>query len=607
MCGIAGYIGPDSLPPARVAQCLALMRRRGPDAQADYRHSRDGRHVALLHSRLSIIDLAEHSNQPFTSGKHVLAYNGELYNYVELRERLARAGAQFRTASDTEVLLQALASGGASALADCEGMWAFAYYNEDTGELLLSRDRFGEKPLYLYREDGALYFGSEIKFIAALRGGALRPNLNTLRRYLVNGYKAIYKSTDTFHEGVSELPTGSVLRIGAGGEQHIRYWTPTFEQDESLTFDQAVEQARAALIDSVRLRLRADVPIAFCMSGGIDSNSLISIARRTFGYDVHGFTILNTDSRYDEREMLDVSVRELGIKHTGVALEPTSFLPRLRELVGYHDAPVYTISYYVHWLLMKAVHDGGYRIAVSGTGADELFTGYYDHHNLYLAQVRGDAALHATSLANWQRWIAPIVRNPFLSDPDVFVNSPDLREHIYLDAEKFSGYLQEPWREAFSERRYSGDNLRNRMANELFHESVPVILHEDDLNAMYHSVENRSPFLDSRLFGMTTRIPSRHLVRDGMAKAVLRAAMRGIVPDAILDNRRKVGFNAPVLELLNPGDPLVRQDVLADSPIYDIVRREHIQALISQPTLPNSASKFLFNFLCAKFFLEGAR
>jgi asparagine synthase (glutamine-hydrolysing) len=606
MCGIAGYFGTALIPEERASACLALMQRRGPNAAGSYRHcGPTGRNVLLLHTRLSIIDLDAHANQPFAIDDHVLAYNGELYNYLELRAQLERVGCTFRTASDTEVLLQGLAAQGAAVLERCEGMWAFAKYEERTGTLLLSRDRFGEKPLYLYADGDGVYFGSEVKFIAALLGRRIEPNLDHLFRYLVNGYKSLYKTVETFHRGVRELTAGTWLEIGAGGAtREQRYWQPRFEQDSDLGFDQAVEEVRAALIESMRLRLRADVPIAFCMSGGIDSNTLISIARRTFGYDVHGFTILNTDSRYDEREMLDLSVRELGIRHTGVTLDSKNFLERLGELVAHHDAPVYTISYYVHWLLMRAVAESGYRISVSGTAADELFTGYYDHHNLYLAAVRGDTALHSMSLVNWRRWVAPVVRNPFLADPEVFVRNPGLREHIFLDAEGFAGYLHRPWSEQFSEQRYSSDNLRNRMANELFHESVPVILHEDDLNAMYHSIENRSPFLDSNLFAVTTRIPTRHLVRDGMAKAVLRAAARGIVPDAILDNRRKVGFNAPVLELLDTKNPAVRDAVLSDSPIYQHVRRERVAALLDQSTLPNSASKFLFNFLCARFFLE---
>ena len=147
------------------------------------------------------------------------------------------------------------------------------------------------------------------------------------------------------------------------------------------------------------------------MSGGIDSNALIGIAKRVCDYDVHGFTILSQDERYDEKDIVEQSVRELGIRHTSVTVTPRDFLPRLRELVRYHDAPVFTITYYVQWLLMQQVHAHGYKISISGTGADELFTGYYDHHLMHLAEVHG-TPLHAPTLAAWRQHVQPIVRNP---------------------------------------------------------------------------------------------------------------------------------------------------------------------------------------------------
>jgi asparagine synthase (glutamine-hydrolysing) len=606
MCGIAGYFGPKTISDERVKACLARMEHRGPDAEGVYRRSApSGRNVCLLHSRLSIIDLDESANQPMAEDGRVLVLNGELYNYLELRAEFERAGRQFRTQSDTEVLLATLSDRDTAGLQRCEGMWAFAYYTEGDGTLVLSRDRFGEKPLYLLHHNRGLYFGSEIKFILALLGEPLRVNSSQIRRYLVNGYKSLYKTRETFFEGLEELPAGTALRVDMHGvEKTVRYWLPRFEQQEDMTWNDAVSGTRDALLESVRLRLRADVPIAFCLSGGIDSNALAAIAKRCFGYEAHGFTIVNTDSRYEEREMVECSVRELGLRHTEVALDSRDFLSRLRELVRHHDAPVYTISYYVHWLLMEEVHRAGYRIAVSGTGADELFSGYYDHHNLYLAMMRQDPSRRARALEDWRTHIQPIVRNPHLQNPDVFLDNPGFRDHIYLDAERFSGYLTKPWREEFAETAYTADLLRNRMANELFHESVPVILHEDDHNAMYYSIENRSPFLDSRLFEFCNRIPTRHLIKDGKAKAVLREAMRQIVPDAVLDNRRKVGFNAPLLELLDARDSAVQAIVLEDSPIFDYVRRDAIRPLLAKASLSNSESKFLFYFLCSKFFLE---
>src|SRR5258706_1433690 len=613
MCGIAGYIGGEEIGRERLDRCLGLMRRRGPDHAAMFHHSRAGRNAYRLHSRLGIIDLDERGNQPFRMGPRALVYNGELYNYTELKRELAARGRRFATESDTEVLLACLAEFGWRGLDKGEGMWAFGLYNSDDGSLLLGRDRFGEKPLFLYRERGGLYFASEVKCIAALLGRRLEIDFDHLYRYLGNGYKSLYKACPqpgpgngyAFFQGLEELAPGTVLCLDAlGREERRRYWEPEIRRDDSMSYADAVAGAHERLIESVKLRLRADVPLAFCMSGGVDSNALISIAKNIFGYDVHGFTIANSDARYEEQELVEHAVAELGIRHTTIPVDTGGILAKLRELVRYHDAPVYTITYFAHWLLMEAIAERGYRISVSGTGADELFTGYFDHHLAYLYEVHGDADLYPAARRAWMEKIRPIVRNPYLSDPDAFIANPALRDHIFLNADGFGRYLKTDWSEPFTETRYTDSLLRNRMLNEIFHEAGPVILPEDDWNAMYFSIENRSPFLDRRLFEFCHRIPTRHLIRDGYAKAVLRDAVRGIAPEKIIANPRKVGFNAPIFSFLDVGDPEVRSALLDRSPSSDHVRREMLERLIAKPDLPNSESKFLFYFLTGKMFLE---
>jgi asparagine synthase (glutamine-hydrolysing) len=605
MCGIAGFFGTAEIPQARVEVCLGLMSRRGPDAAGWKRFKGPtARNCLLLHTRLSIIDLEERSNQPFRRERKWAAFNGELYNYVELGDALRSEGSAFRTRSDTEVFLAAIDRYGWDALDRAEGMWALAIYDEADGSLALSRDRFGEKPLYVVRGPEGVYFGSEPKFLFALMGRRLPVDREQLARYLVNGYKSIYKTRASFFHGLDEVQPATLLRLDADGhETEHRYWTPAFVPREQMSYEEAVAGVRERLTESVRLRLRSDVPLAFLLSGGVDSNALAGIAKRVCGYDVHGFTIVNEDERYDEREIVDRAVAELGIRHTPVHIPRTGFLERLRELVRYHDAPVFTITYYVQWLLMEEVHRAGYKISISGTGADEMLTGYYDHHLMHLAEVKGTPA-YAPTLAAWREHVKPVVRNPYLSNPDLFVEDSSFRDHIFLGNEGFAEYLTQPFAEPFSEEQYATSLLRNRMLNEMFHESVRVILHEDDLNAMYFSIENRSPFLDRRLFEFCYSIPNRWLIRDGFNKAVLRDAMRGIAAAAAMEKRQKVGFNAPVHAFLDADDPGVRAELLADSPVFDVIRRDRIDTLLGKRGLPNSESKFLFYFVNTKLFLE---
>jgi asparagine synthase (glutamine-hydrolysing) len=584
------------------------MHRRGPDHAGAVTHDLGrGRVAQLLSTRLDVIDLTERANQPLRVGSRTIVYNGELYKYRELRSELEREGECFASESDTEVLVRAFAHCGETVLDRCEGMWAFALHDADDGSVTLCRDRFGEKPLWIHRGPDGIVFASEPKALFALLGRALEPDLDQVRRYLVTGYRTLWTTDDrSFFSGVELLPAASLLRIEPDGrESQRRYWAPTFDPDEEMSYDEAVMGVRERVLRSVELRLRADVPVAFCMSGGVDSTSLIAAAKTVCGYDVHGFTVVNEDARYDEREAVAATVEGLGLRHTQVPLQRERFLPRMRDLVRYHDAPVATISYYVHWRLMEGIANGGYRVSVSGTAADELLTGYYDHHLAYLAQVRALPDLHAASVAAWEREIRPLVRNPHLGDPELFVRDPGFRGHIVLDADVFAEFLADRYRpEPFRECAYADDLLRSRMLNELMHETVPVILQEDDLNSMYWSVENRSPYLDRPLAEFAYRIPTRYLVRDGRAKAVLRDAMRGIAPDHVLDEPRKVGFNAPIEALLDLDDPGVRAELLADSPIFDVVRRERIAELLDERNLPNSRSKFLFSFVSSKLFLE---
>jgi len=214
LCGIVGYYGIKTIPERQLNNCLDLMHRRGPDNAAYHSSKKANRNLYLLHTRLSIIDLDERAHQPFHFNGKTLILNGEIYNYLEIKQQLESKGYHFNTTSDTEVVIKAFDCFGIEEALDAmEGMWAFALYDEHQQRLDLSRDRFGEKPLYLYRDETGLYFGSEVKFIAALLGRKLEINYNHLYRYLVNGYKALYKTEETFFKGIVELNPGTLLSI----------------------------------------------------------------------------------------------------------------------------------------------------------------------------------------------------------------------------------------------------------------------------------------------------------------------------------------------------------------------------------------------------------
>lgn len=598
MCGIAGYFGTRPPDECRIQTCLSLMARRGPDALGTAREvTRSGRQAILFHSRLAIIDRRDCANQPMRRGRQLLTVNGQLFNYHELRSELAQAGATFATESDTEVLLEQLSRKGLDGLDVCEGMWAFSLYDV-SGILTLCRDRFGEKPLYVFHASHGVYWGSEIKYIRSLAIESINPDLEHVRLFIAEGYKAVCGRSRTFWNQVVELPAGTAWTYqDAPQPTSTRYWNPSFDQDESMSLDDAVEGVRHRLDDSVRMRLRADVPIAFCMSSGVDSNALIGLARKKLGQDVHGFTISTSDPRYEEVGLARRCADQIGIRHTAVPCETSGFLDGLAALVQQHDAPVLTVSYYLHWLVMRAMATDGYRVSISGTGADELLTGYYEHHNLWLDEP-ADAPELATRHAAWETHIRPQLRNNAMKYNKA---SPARVARALAD-----GYLIDSQGLHQTGGNYTASPVRNRMLNELFLQVVPPILHEDDLNAMYYSVENRSPFLDRRLTEFCFRIPTRHLIQDAYAKYPLRKAMSGLVPDFILWNRRKVGFNGSTREFINTHSPAVVATILDSPAIFEIVRRDAVERLLGVENHTDDENKLLFSIISAQSFLQSA-
>lgn len=603
MCGIAGAVGARPIPPDRILRTLGLMRNRGPDQQ-DHKSATLGDGVVdMLFARLSIIDPGPQSDQPFERDGVVLTFNGEIYNYLELRRELEGLGHRFRTASDTEVLLVAWLQWGVDCLDRLEGMWAFALFDRKAERLVLSRDRFGEKPLHIWEKDGVFFYGSEVKLVASLASVAPKPDLEQLRRYLVLGYKSLYKAPNGWFKGVRELPAASYMIIDRKGRSEpVRYWSVS-HAPVAMTEAQALEGATARLEEAVRLRIRADVPIAFCMSGGIDSTTIAGIAAKRFGQTIHTFSILDDDERYDEADNIKAQVEFLGCENISVRTSTEGFLDRLAVQVAYHDGPVATLTYYLHEFLSEQIHACGYRVAISGTAADEIFSGYYDHYAFWLAAMSGCRDF-TRLLEDWRGSYGAFVQNPLLRDPLVFARRPEERGHIYLNQNVFNGFMTEPVTEPFEETAFTDDLLRNRMLNELLHEATPVILKEDDLNSMRWSLENRSPYLDRCLVEFMNTVPSRYLIKDGYAKWLLRAAGAGVVADQVRFEKRKRGFNAPIDSLLRRDDSRTRERLLEDSPIFDLVRRDAIEEFIGGSMADNSFSKFLFSFISAKTFLE---
>ena len=604
MCGISGFIGKKELSKETISETLNLMKNRGPDNSDFKKFKCKNIFVYLLHTRLSIIDLSQGSNQPFTAYEKTIIFNGEIYNYIEIRKILKTKGYKFLTNSDTEVLLAAYEEFGSDLHNHLIGMWSFAIWDHKEKKLFVSRDIFGEKPLYYLETSEGFYFGSEIKFIKSLSKYHANIDQSYLKDFIVYGYRVLNKSNRTFFSKIFKLEGSHALSIDDKIKiRKYQYYQPPISEF-NISSKNIVSEIRENLLESMRLRLRSDVPISFCLSGGVDSAGLASIASKKFGYNIRTYSIIDCHKNYDETENILSTVKDLSCDHTSIELNYSNMIDRLKNLISYHDSPISTISYLVHSLISERISKTSSKVVVSGTGADELFTGYYDHYLFHFCEFK-DKELLKRNINLWERSIKPLVRNKFLKDPNFFREDPDRRDNFYPDINNLSRFINIKFENKFPQDQFiSRSILQNRLLNELFFETVPVILKEDDMNSMYYSLENRSPFLDKKLFETMLKVHPKDLIQDGIAKYNLRNSLKGILNEKVRLDKKKVGFNASIKNIFDFNLKSTREIFLDDSTVFKIFKKKHISNLIEQENINESEQKFLFNFINIKFFLQ---
>jgi asparagine synthase (glutamine-hydrolysing) len=600
MCGIAGFIGNDRIFDEIINKSLILMKNRGPDDQS-FCHLKvnNSLNIYLLHSRLSIIDLKNRSNQPFKKKHIILIFNGEIYNYKEIRKNLEELGYKFYTESDTEVLANAYLQYGEKCVDYFEGMWAFALWDDKIKKLFLSRDRFGEKPLFFYKNQKGIYFGSEIKFIKSLSSDNFIINTAKININLLHGYKSIFQDNTSYFKNVLFLESGHNFIIDSNlNKKQYKYWKPIIKQNKKLSYSEACEGVNFYLKKSLKIRLRSDVPVTFCLSGGVDSSLLASIAVKEFNTKVSTYSIIDKDERYNEKKNILATVNDLKCKSNLVYLNHDKTLFNLKKLVRYHDCPISTVSYLVHSFLSEKISKNKYKVAISGTGADELFTGYYHHYLLYLKVIKHDKNFNK-QLSDWKKFVIPLVRNPNLKDLSL-----RNKNNNYEDINIIKKYVKKIIKKNKEKKFKNIDLLRNKMLNELFYEVIPVILHHDDLNSMYYSIENRSPYLDKNLFEFANSIPTNFLINQGYQKNLLRDSFKNILNDQVRLDRHKKGFNASINTIINFKDPIINSYLFdKNSEINDFVNMKEIKKEI-YTNKSNQFSKFIFSVLNAKIFID---
>lgn len=588
MCGIAGIVlrEPGHVDGELMSRLSRRLAHRGPD-DVGYLGFRGGRvetgrtwpdtgvsaEVVLLHRRLSILDLSESGWQPMSSpdGRYHIVLNGEIYNFLELRRELEALGHRFRSHSDTEVLLAAYSEWGRAALPKLVGMFALAILDARARTLFLARDFFGIKPLYYSFDGPGFSFASEIKALLEIPGIPREVDPERVHAYLVYGV------TDHGHRTllsrVRQLPAAHFLEISLDQPMEARperYWNLDTERRADLSLDEAADHLRDLFLESIRLHLRSDVPLGAALSGGIDSSAIVTGMRHVLGdaADIHVFSYVADDAAINEDRWIDLAAGAAGAHVHKVRATPDGLIADLNDLVDTQDVPFGSTSIFAQRRVFRRAREDGVKVMLDGQGADEMLGGYHGYAAArFVSLVRQGRAVEAVAFLRrasrspgragmWRQCLQRLVPGEVV---DVVRRVPGLgrRPVAWLNASWFAdrGVGIGPARFARSR-----EQLRTELERTITETSLPALLRYEDRNSMAVSVESRVPFLTPALASFLLSLPEEYIISpDGTSKAVFRRAMRGIVPDAILDRRDKIGFATPELRWLSGAESWVDQ------------------------------------------------
>ncbi len=592
MCGIAGFVaqpgrGRSSCAPA----VLNSIEHRGPD-DVGWLRLKQGKvergrawttaavepEVLLLHRRLSILDTTDAGWQPMSStdGRYHIVFNGEIYNFKELRVELSKLGHCFCSHSDTEVLLAAYAEWGVSALNQLVGMFAFALLDVQRSTVLLVRDFFGIKPLFYSSSDGFFSFGSEIKALFAF--GLKDREANTERLLYFLRYGMTDFGSETMLSAVRQLPPAHYMEISVTtgvAEEPVCYWQAGVGDELDISFEEAADRLRELFLRSVELHLRSDVPLGSALSGGIDSSSIVMAIRGLDSKaDIHAFSFISDDAGTSEEQWIDLVGREAGAHVHKVRTTSNGLLNGLDRMVHFHDEPCASTSTHAQFEVFRAAGKAGVKVMLDGQGADEILAGYRLYLGARLASlIRGGEWSGAARLLEGMTKLDGFGRFQGLAFCADYLLPPSVQgpARKFARKEAFPSWLNRKW---FADRgadvkisNYTSahDVLKQSLVRSLG-EGLPTLLRYEDRNSMASSVESRVPFLTPDIVQFLGRLPEKYLVSpDGISKAVFRKAMRGIVPDAILDRRDKMGFVTPEIHWLTELDGWVRKTLSSEA------------------------------------------
>ncbi|MDO8946007.1 MAG: asparagine synthase (glutamine-hydrolyzing) [Desulfocapsaceae bacterium] len=561
MCGIAGFISQSQNPDlsATLARMAATIAHRGPDSEGVFETVTVDRkhHVGLAHRRLSIIDLST-GHQPLGNedGSIQIVFNGEIYNFQELRKDLENSGHIFTTNSDTETIVHAYEQWGCNCVQRFRGMFAFAIWDSNQEKLFLARDRFGKKPLFLYESQGALYFASEIKAILACQDGTPTINIQSVYHYLSYRY---VPGPETLFSGIRKLPPASVAVWEKGELKEHSYYSPPdrFALTCGSLSDDPVTAFLAKLEESVAMRMVSDVPFGAFLSGGIDSSAIVALMSRHSNLPVKTFSVGFAELQYSELNHATVIAREFNTEHHELIVSQDHLMDELEDLIWFRDAPVAEPSDIPIFLLAKEARKQ-VKMVLTGEGSDEMLGGYpkhvYERYTRFYQMVPGVVRHHlieplVSALPYKFRRVKTAITNLGLANeeerlPRWFGALSSTERSRLTKLGPFT--LQEQQKIQFKTDK-GNSPLRKILYFDQTSWLPDNLLERGDRMTMAASLEARMPFMDHELAEFASSLPDSWLVQGQQTKRILREAMKQLLPENIL-KRPKVGFRVPVNE-----------------------------------------------------------
>lgn len=564
MCGIVGSFlkkcnGEFKFDSDKV---LNKMNHRGPDSSGFTFIETSTGNLYFGHTRLSILDLSDSGSQPMfsTEKNFLITFNGEIYNYIELRSELTDLGHTFKSDSDTEVLLYAFSQWGSDCVHKLKGMFSFAIFDKINNRVTLFRDAFGIKPLYYFINENQFGFSSELDPLKEIYNDKLNFNLQIIYDYLVH---ATYDHTDcTFFKEFKELRPGHIMSISLNDLSNdiYKWWNPKLNIASDIKYNDAVKLLRQEFLASIKLHLRSDVPIGAALSGGIDSSAIVCAIRYLEpNMPLNTFSFIADGKKYNENKWVDIVNNHVGAISNKVFISQDDIVKDISDLIKSQGQPFGSTSIYAEYRLYKTIKEKNISVVLSGQGADELLAGYDGYFGYNMLSML-ERKKHLESIKFFYSWVKNGNRS-FMQGLMEF-GQIILPNKIYSIFRAFLGRNFKPSEininlfkeqnvkfEEFRDKRiilYFGRRVIERLYNSLNGRGLPALLRHGDRNSMRWSVEGRVPFLMTDLAQFLLSLPEKFLIsNNGITKKIFRDAMSGIVPDVILNRKDKIGFETP--------------------------------------------------------------